>query len=165
MLNTFSGLFTKRTTTPHSHFNMYILPFQIFTLLQKYLYLHSLYPKTWDSKYLVPIAQIVRKMNPKIESSSYPRFKTFFVWKTSTRSQDHPSVNRKWMLLLAHISKVSVTTKIFIPPEPVFKTQNNTRLAPIAQMVRAFSMNPKVGVSNIPRVEIFSVSKTSTLSQ
>ena len=38
-------------------------------------------------------------------------------------------------------------------------------LALIAQMVRAFGMNPKVGSSSPPQVETFSVSKTLTLSQ
>ena len=37
--------------------------------------------------------------------------------------------------------------------------------AVIAQMVRAFGMNPKVGGSSPPSVETFSVSKTLTLSQ
>ena len=38
-------------------------------------------------------------------------------------------------------------------------------LALIAQMVRAFGMNPKVGGSSPSQVETFSVSKTLTLSQ
>ena len=37
-------------------------------------------------------------------------------------------------------------------------------LALIAEMVRAFDMNPKVGGSSPPQVETFSVSKTLTLS-
>ena len=38
-------------------------------------------------------------------------------------------------------------------------------LALIAQMVRAFGMNPKFGGTSAPQVETFSVSKCLTLSQ
>ena len=45
------------------------------------------------------------------------------------------------------------------------KTWDRKCLALIAQMVRAFGMNPKVGGSSPVLVETFSVSKTFTLSQ
>ena len=45
------------------------------------------------------------------------------------------------------------------------KTRDSKYLAMIAQMVRAFGMNPKVGDSSLLQVEPFSVSKTLTLSQ
>ena len=46
-----------------------------------------------------------------------------------------------------------------------FKTSDSKCLALIAQMVRAFGMNLKVGGSILSQVEKFSVSKTLTLSQ
>ena len=45
------------------------------------------------------------------------------------------------------------------------KTWDRKCLALIAQQVRAFGINPKVGGSRPPQVETFSVSKTLTLSQ
>ena len=45
------------------------------------------------------------------------------------------------------------------------KTSDSKCLALIAQMVRAFCMNPKVGGWSPPQVETFSVSKSLTLSQ
>ena len=45
------------------------------------------------------------------------------------------------------------------------KTWDSKCLALIAQMARAFGMNPKVGGWSPPQVEIFSVSQTLTLSQ
>ena len=44
-------------------------------------------------------------------------------------------------------------------------TWDSKCLALIAQMVRAFGKNPKVGGSSPPQMETFSVSKTLTLSQ
>ena len=46
-----------------------------------------------------------------------------------------------------------------LPPEPVFKTWDSKCLALIAQMVRAFGVNPEVGGSSPSQVETFSVSK------
>ena len=43
------------------------------------------------------------------------------------------------------------------------KTWDNKCLALTIQMFRAFGMNPKIGGSSPPQVEIFSVSKTLTL--
>ena len=42
--------------------------------------------------------------------------------------------------------------------EQVFKTWGSKCLALIAQMVRAFGMNPKIGASSSPRAETFFVS-------
>ena len=44
-------------------------------------------------------------------------------------------------------------------------TWDSKCMALIAQVVRAFGMNPKVGGSSPPQVETFSVSKSLTLSQ
>ena len=87
-------------------------------------------------------------MNPKVGGSSPSLVETFSVSKTLTFSQEHPFVCRKWMLLprTVNSSNVNFTSKISIPPEPVFKTWDNKCLALIAQMVIAFGMNPKVGV-------------------
>ena len=48
------------------------ITFQMLTLLQKYHYRQSQYSKTWDSKCLALIAQMVRAfdMNPKVGGSS-----------------------------------------------------------------------------------------------
>ena len=45
------------------------------------------------------------------------------------------------------------------------KTWDNKCLVLMAQMVRSFGMNPKIGGSSPPQVETFSVSKTLPLSQ
>ena len=45
-----------------------------------------------------------------------------------------------------YINVIVKMTKIFILPEPVLKTWDSKCLPLVAQMVRAFSMNPKVGV-------------------
>ena len=62
-------------------------------------------------------------------------------------------------------SNVNFTSKISLPPEPVFKAWDSKCLALIAQMVRAFGMNPKVGGLSPSQVEAFTVLKTLTLSQ
>ena len=56
---------------------------------------------------------------PKVGGSSPPEVETFSVSKTSTLSQDHPFVSRKWMLLPAHsnISNINFTTKIYFGKE------------------------------------------------
>ena len=54
-----------------------------------------------------------------------------------------------------NISNVNFTSKISMPPEPVFKTWDSKWLALIAQMVRAFGMNPRNGRSSPPQVETF----------
>ena len=53
------------------------------TSLKKYLYRQSQYSKTWDSKCLALIAQIVRAfgMNPKVGGSSPPQVEAFSVSK------------------------------------------------------------------------------------
>ena len=50
------------------------LTFQMLTLLQKYLYRHSQYSTTWDSKCLALIGQLARAlgMNPKFGGSIPP---------------------------------------------------------------------------------------------
>ena len=65
--------------------------------LKKYLYRQSQYSRTRDSKCLALIAQVVRAfgMNPMVGGSSPPQVETFSVPKTSTLSQEHPSVSRK----------------------------------------------------------------------
>ena len=47
-----------------------------------------------------------------------------------------------------YISNVNFTSRISIPPEPVFKWWDNKCLALITQMVRALGMNPKAGGSS-----------------
>ena len=71
-----------------------------YNLLEKYLLPQPVF-KTWDSKCLALINQMVRAfgMNPKVGGSSPPRVKTFSVSKTLTLSQGHPSVCKTWMLL------------------------------------------------------------------
>ena len=65
-----------------------------------------------------------------------------------------------------YISNVNFTSKyIYTARASVKKTWDSKCLALIAQMVRAFGMNPKIGGSSPPQVETFSVSKTLTLSQ
>ena len=48
------------------------LTFQMLTSLQDYQYRQSQYSKTWDSKCVMPITQMVKAfgMNPKIGGSS-----------------------------------------------------------------------------------------------
>ena len=55
--------------------------FQMLTLLKKYLYCQSQYSKTWDSKCLALIAQMVRAlgMNPRNGGSSPPQVETITV--------------------------------------------------------------------------------------
>ena len=57
--------------------------FQMLTLLQKYLHHQNQYSKTWDSKCLALIVQLVRAfgMNPKVGCSSPPQVETFSVSK------------------------------------------------------------------------------------
>ena len=52
-------------------------------ILYKYLYHQSQYLKTWDSKCLALIAQMIRSfgMNPKHSGSSPPQVDTFFCLK------------------------------------------------------------------------------------
>ena len=71
--------------------------FKMLTLLQKYLYRQSQYPKTWDYKCLALIAQMIRAfgMNPKVRGSSPPQVETFSVSKNLTLPQDSPFVRRK----------------------------------------------------------------------
>ena len=60
--------------------------------------------KTWDSKCLVLIAQVIKAfgLNTKVMGSSPPQVETFSVSKTLALSQEHPFVCWKWMLLPAH---------------------------------------------------------------
>ena len=65
-----------------------LLSFQMLTLLQKYQYRQCQYSKTWDSKCLAVIAQVVRAfgMNPNVGGSSLSQVETFSVSKTFTRT-------------------------------------------------------------------------------
>ena len=92
--------------------------FQMLTLQTKYLFHQSLYSKTWVRKFLVPVAQMVRAMdlNQKVVSSSPSCVETLSVSKTSTLSQEHPFVSRKWMQLPTHVFDTPVnntTIRIF----------------------------------------------------
>ena len=60
---------------------------------------------------------------------------------------------------------LTLLQKISIPPNQYSKTWDSECLALIDQIVRAFSMNPKVGGSSPPQVETFSASTTLTHSQ
>ena len=71
-------------------------------------------------------------------------------------------ISEQWTV---NISNVNFTSKISIRQSQYSTTWDSKCLALIAQMVRAFGMNPKVGGSSPPQVETFSVSKTLTLSQ
>ena len=57
------------------------------------------------------------------------------------------------------------TPRHLYPQSQYSNTWDSKCLALIAQVVRAFGMNPKVGSLTPPQVETFSVSKSSTLSQ
>ena len=59
-------LFIKRVHLTHTH--IYISTFQMLTLLKKYLYCQSQCSKTWDSKCLALIPQMVRAFG------MYPKF-------------------------------------------------------------------------------------------
>ena len=80
---------------------------------------------------------------------------------TSTHSKEHQFVSRKWMLLpgTVNISNVNFTTKYLYRQSQYSNAQNSKCLALIAQVVRAFGMNPKVLGSNLPQNEPFSVYK------
>ena len=120
--------------------------------------------KTWDSKCMALVAQMVRAfgMNPKVRCSSFPQVETFYASKTLVLSQEHPFLCRKRMLLPRPVKiwNGSLTSKIFVLPEPVSKTLESK-----SSSVQAFALNPKVGGSSSPQVEIFSVSKTLILPQ
>ena len=62
-------------------------------------------------------------------------------------------------------SNVNFTSKISIPPKPAFKTWDSKCVSLIAQMVRAFGMNPKVGGFESLSGRDIQVSKKLTLSQ
>ena len=64
------------------------LTFQMLTLQQKYLYHHSQYSRTCDSKCLALITQVVRAFGMKVGGSSPPQDETFSVSKISTLSQE-----------------------------------------------------------------------------
>ena len=85
------------------HFTEHVATFPSWDL-KKNLYRQSQYSNEGDSKFLALIAHVVTAffMNPKIGGSSPPQVETFFGYKTSTLSQEHPFVSRKWMLLPAH---------------------------------------------------------------
>ena len=125
--------------------------------------------KTRDSKCLALIAQMVRAfgMNPKVGGSSPAQVETFLSKKTWNFHKNIRSCveNECCCPRTINSSNFNFTSKISIPPEPVFRTWDSKCLALIAQMVRAFGMNPKVGDSSPSQVETFSVSKTLTLSQ
>ena len=59
---------------------------------------------------------------------------------------------------------LTLLQNVSVSPEPVFKYMGQ-QMALIAQVVRAFGMNPKVGGLSSTQVETFSVSKSSTLLQ
>ena len=70
-------------------------------------------------------------------------------------------IANEWCCLHSvNISNASFASKIFIYRHIQYpKTRDRKCLALVAQMVRAFGMNPKVGGSNPPHVETVSVSK------
>ena len=97
---------------------------QTFTLLQKkYLYHQSRYSRTRDSECLALIAQVVRSFGMKIGGLSPPHVEIFLVFKTSTITNNIRSwvENECCCLRTVNLSNVNFTTKISIPPEPVFK--------------------------------------------
>ena len=59
-----------------------------------------------------------------------------------------------------NISNINFTTKISISQNQYSRTKDSKCLALIAQLVRAFGMNSKVGGLSPPKIEIFSVSKS-----
>ena len=69
--------------------------------------------------------------------------RNFSVSQTSTLSQKYLFVSRKLMPFPVYSCqyKLTLQTKISIPPEPVFQ---NTRYKMFAQLIRAFGVNPKV---------------------
>ena len=101
-------------------------------------------------------------MNPKVGGSSpSPCLKN---GDTFTRTS---FVCRKWMLLprTVNISNANFTSKIYIPPKPVFKTWDSKRLALIAQMVRAFGMARRLGVRFPFRAKIFCLKNFDTFTR
>ena len=82
------------------------LTFQMLTLLQIYLYCQSQYSKTWDTKCLALLAQVVRAfgMNLKVGEPSPSQVEIFSGSKTLTLSQEHLFGSQKLMLCLIHSS-------------------------------------------------------------
>ena len=77
------------------------LTFQMQTFLKKYLYHKSQCSKTWGSKCLVLICQMVRVigMNPKVGDSSPSQAETFSVSNFFALSPENPFLCGKRMLL------------------------------------------------------------------
>ena len=115
--------------------------------------------------FLLPPEQCHYCSNDKLGGSNSPRVETFSVSITSTLSQHRESKMNVVACVQLTFQVFTLQTKIYTLPEPVFQTWDRKCLVSIAQMVKVFGMNPKVGGLSAPRVEIISVSKTSTLSQ
>ena len=91
------------------------------------------------------------------------RIQTSSVSKTSTLSNEFPFVGRTWILLPVHswqlqFLMLTLPTKISVPPQPVFQTQDRELLVLLTQMVRSFVINTKVWCSSPPAQNI-SISK------
>ena len=94
------------------------LTFQTKTLFKKYLHRQSQSSKTWDSKCLALIAQMVRafSVNPKVGGLSPPQVETFSVSKKLWHFQKniHSCVENECCCLhTVNISNVNFTSKIF----------------------------------------------------
>ena len=121
------------------------------TLLQKYQYRQNQYSKIWESKCLALTAQMVRAfgMNPKVGVPVPLKSKYFLSqnFDTSTRiSVRVPKMNAVARAQLA-FQMLTLLQKYLYHQSQYSKSWDSKCLALIAQMVRAFGMNPKVGGS------------------
>ena len=128
-----------------------------------------IYMNRRDNKCLALIAQVVRVfgMNPKVGGSS-PLMSRRFL--SLNLRHFHKNI-RSWVEnecfypRTVNISNVNFFQKYLYRQSQYSNTSDSKCLAPIAQVVRAFGMNPKVGGSSPLQVDTFSVSKYSTRSQ
>ena len=78
----------------------------------KYLHRHSQYSNTRDSKCLALVAQVGRIFGMNWGSIP-PQVGTFSVSKSSTLSQEHPFMSRKWILLPEQLAFQMLTLLYF----------------------------------------------------
>ena len=104
-------------------------------------------------------------MNPKIGGSS--SFSSIHLTSLKFRhfhKKIHSWIKRECCCLrTVNISNVNFTIKISIPHSQYSNTWGSKCPALISKVVRAFGMNPKVGVLNPPHLEIFSVPDISNI--
>ena len=112
--------------------------------------------------------KISLKFNPKGPIDNIPALVHKMAWcQLGDKPLSEPMIyiNECCFPRTVNILNENFTSKTSIPPEPVFKAWDSKCLALIAQTVRVFGMNLKIGSSSPPQVETFYVPKTLTLSQ